>query len=71
MSQEQSVLPLYFALVFAGLGEKEKMYDCLEKALDERNVLLPSTLNTDLRFQGLRSEARFQDLLRRVGLAAR
>ena len=71
MSQEQSVLPLYFALVFAGLGEKEKMYDCLEKALDERNVLLPSTLNTDLRFQGLRSEARFQDLLRRVGFAAR
>jgi len=68
MSQKQSVLPLFFALVYVGLGEKEKLYDYLEKAFDERNVLLPSFLNTDPRFQGLRSEAQFQDLLRRVGL---
>ncbi len=70
MSQKQSVLPLFFALVYVGLGEKEKMYDYLEKALVGRNILLPSFLNTDPRFQGLRSEARFQDLLRRVGLTA-
>ncbi|MCA1640372.1 MAG: tetratricopeptide repeat protein, partial [Acidobacteria bacterium] len=68
MSQKQSVLPLFLALVYAGLDEKEKLYDCLKKALDERNVLLPSYLNTDPRFQGLRSETRFQELLRRVGL---
>ncbi len=68
MSQKQSVLPLFFALVYVGLGEKEKMYEYLEKALVERNILLPSFLNTDPRFQGLRSETHFQDLLRRVGL---
>jgi eukaryotic-like serine/threonine-protein kinase len=67
-AKHQYVLPLYFALIYLGLGEQERALSFLEKAFDERNSLLPSWLNIDLRFQELRDEPRFQDLLRRLNL---
>lgn len=68
-AKQHSVLPLYFALIYAGLNEREQVLNYLEKAFAERNVLLPGWLNADPRLQVLRDEPRFQDLLRRVGLA--
>jgi len=58
----------YFAApVYLGLGHRERALNCLEKAYTARAHALAS-LKMDPRLDGLRSEARFQDLMRRVGL---
>lgn len=53
--------------VALALGEKEDVYHFLEYAVDHHVADL-RTLNYDPRFAGLRKEARFKNLLRRVGL---
>jgi tetratricopeptide (TPR) repeat protein len=57
----------YFAIVYAFLGEKDKAFAYLEKAYEERNGFL-IFLNVDPRFDNLRSDPRFSDLVRRVDL---
>jgi len=64
----QHDFPLYAALVYLGLNEREKMWNCLEQAFAGRVVLLPGWLNSDPRFQVLCDEPRFQELLRRIDL---
>ena len=50
-----------------GLGEKERALLYLEKAYSERaNALI--YLRADSRFDVLRAEPRFKDLVRRIGL---
>ena len=61
------VPPFLIAFVYAGLGDKTQALVWLEKAYEERYWLMIS-LKTDPRWDSLRSEARFQDLERRVGL---
>ena len=60
------VSPYMFATVYAGLGEKDKAFEYLEKAYQERSSDLPYFLRADLRIDTLRSDPRFQDLLRRM-----
>jgi len=55
------------ALVFSGLGEKERALDYLDKAYAERSHWL-LWLNNDPRFDLVRKEPRFKELVRRVGL---
>ena len=65
---ERSYVPAYnFAEVYVGLGEREKTLAALEKAYDERSMTM-TLITTDPRFNVLRSEPRFTDLLRRVSL---
>jgi hypothetical protein len=49
------------------LGEKEKALDALEKSYDARDFMLPF-VNIDPIYDDLRSEARFQAVVRRMGL---
>ncbi len=56
------------ALVHVGLGEKDEAFFWLEKAYDERAQWL-SEIKADPAFDSLRSDARFGDLLQRMGLA--
>jgi len=52
-----------------GVGDKEEALADLEKAYsDHVNILI--TLKVEPAFDPLRSDPRFQDLLRRVGLTA-
>ena len=67
-SREKYVSPYMIATIYAGLGNKEKAFDFLEKAYQERSPDIPYFLKADLRIDNLRSDPRFQDLLRRVGL---
>jgi hypothetical protein len=53
------------ARVYAGLGDKEKAFVWLEKAYAERASQL-SWVKVDPTFDPLRSDPRFQDLLRRM-----
>jgi hypothetical protein len=53
--------------VYEGLGKTEAALDWLEKALTERDGWLVF-LNSYPRFEALRDEPRFKDILDRLGL---
>jgi len=54
------------AAIYAGLGQKDKAFEYLEKAYQERSPDIAFALKADLRVDTLRQDPRFQDLLRRV-----
>lgn len=56
------------AILFARLGDKQNALDALEKAFGVRELAM-TEIGIEPAFDPLRGEARFQDLLRRVGLA--
>lgn len=68
-SADAYVAPTYLAIVYAGLDESDRVFDWLEKAYQERDVLLPITLNEPI-LVPVRADPRFIDLVRRVGLPA-
>lgn len=67
MSASHYVSPYSIVLIYAGLGEREMALRWLERAFEEKSDYL-SWLKSDPRLDGLRSDARFTDLLRRVRL---
>jgi DNA-binding winged helix-turn-helix (wHTH) protein/TolB-like protein len=67
VAKRQYVFPHLIAIVYAGLGDKEEALDWLWRAFEERdNALVALKVEPD--FDSLRSEPRFSELLRRVGL---
>jgi len=56
------------AVVHAGLGEKNQTFDALERAYALRSGSL-AFINADPFFKDLRSDPRYKDLLRRIGLS--
>jgi tetratricopeptide (TPR) repeat protein len=66
-SKQSYVSPYHAALLYAGLGEKDKAFERLDQAARERSTLLVY-LRKDPRLGTLRSDPRFRELLRRVGL---
>ena len=68
LRQEHYVQPVAIALVHAGLGEKDEAFAWLDKAHEEHAQWL-SEIKVDPAFDPLRSDVRFADLLKRVGLA--
>jgi DNA-binding winged helix-turn-helix (wHTH) protein/TolB-like protein/Flp pilus assembly protein TadD len=67
LSKQRYVLPYCFALIHAGLDEKDQAFAYLEKSYQERDSWL-NHLKVEPRLDSLRSDPRFGDLLRRVGL---
>ena len=67
-SKQDYISPYMIATVYASLGNKEKAFDFLEKAEREKSPDIPYFLKADLRLDPLRSDPRFQSLLRRSGL---
>jgi len=65
-SESNYISPYMIATVYASLGEKDKAFEYLEKAYQERSSDLPYFLRADLRIDSLRSDPRFQNLLRRM-----
>jgi len=68
MSKRGYVSSFDVAIVYMGLGDHPKTLEWLDKAYAERSGWLVY-LNQDPKFDGLRSDGRFQELLRRIGLA--
>ncbi len=60
--------PVALAAAYAGMGDKEKLFNCLQEAFAERSNSLVA-LKVDPIYDPYRSDPRFQALLRRVGLA--
>ncbi len=57
------------AIIHLGLGEKDAAFESLEKAYQERSEGL-SSLMVEPRWDSLRADPRFADLLKRIGLAS-
>jgi tetratricopeptide (TPR) repeat protein len=69
LSKHRYVSPFDFALIYMGLGDKDQAFVWLEKTFEERrNILWDIKLGP--RFDSLRSDPRFADLLRRMKLAS-
>ena len=64
-SKEKYVPALYRALIYAGLVEKDKAFEWLEKAYEEHYII---AIKVNPVFDPLRSDPRFTDLLRRMNL---
>jgi TolB-like protein/DNA-binding winged helix-turn-helix (wHTH) protein/tetratricopeptide (TPR) repeat protein len=67
-------LPVNLAEVYATLGDKDRAFYWLEQAYSHHDIVAASTdlglerLNTEFLLDPLRSDPRFKDLVRRVGL---
>jgi Tfp pilus assembly protein PilF len=66
-SKKSFVPAFFFALVYAGLEDKDQAFAWLEKAYDERFTRF-AYLKLEALWDPLRADHRFSDLLRRVGM---
>jgi len=68
VSKQQYGYALGFARIYAGMGDKDQAFVWLEKGYEERSTPL-YFLKVDPIWDPLRSDPRFNDLLRRIGLS--
>jgi serine/threonine-protein kinase len=68
LSKTAYVSPFDRALVYTGLGDRDRAIDWLDRAVAERSAHI-GEINCDPVFDPLRSDPRFAGLLRRIGLA--
>jgi len=61
------VSPASIAMIYAALGDKEQAFASLEKAEKIRDGIIVR-LKVDSRYDNLRSDPRYEGLLKRIGL---
>jgi serine/threonine-protein kinase len=66
--QRERILPYSVALAYAGLGDRDRALEWLERAVDEHDPNIALFLGTDPLLDSLRPDPRFTRLLRKVGL---
>jgi tetratricopeptide (TPR) repeat protein len=66
-AKQRYVSSYAIAIVYAGLGDRDKVFEWLEKAYDERSPGL-TWLKAEPMLDSIRSDPRYADLLRRIGL---
>ena len=67
LSAQEYVPAPSIALIYAGLGEKDQAFVWLDKGYEQRAFQMQWNA-IDARWDSLRSDPRFEDLLRRMGL---
>jgi eukaryotic-like serine/threonine-protein kinase len=67
-SRDTYVQPVWIAVIELGLGDRDQAFEWLEKAYSDRSAWLVN-LKVDPFFDSVRTDPRYADLLRRVGLA--
>jgi len=65
-SQRRYIAPMYIAMVYEGLGERDQALQWFERACAER-AINPWILR-DPRLDRIRTEPRFKNLMRQMGL---
>jgi tetratricopeptide (TPR) repeat protein len=66
ISRHRYVMPTSLALAYSDVGDKQQAFAWLEKGYEERDPWLGLTLKSEPGFDRLRSDPRFQDLVRRM-----
>jgi hypothetical protein len=67
LSRRRYVMPYHFATIYSALGDKDQAFAWLQKAYDERDDRL-MLLKIDPFWDSLRSDPRFSNLMRDIGL---
>jgi hypothetical protein len=67
-STRRRVSPIYIARIYVGLGDREQALGWLRKGYDEHSDHALS-LRADPIYDSLRSDPRFSEMLRGIGLA--
>ncbi len=67
ISMEQYIPALYFALIHMGLGNNDRAFEWIDKAIQERSAYL-AYFAVDPKLDRLRSNPRFSEVIRRIGL---
>ena len=67
LAKRRYVSPINFVFIYVGLGEKDEAFRWLETCYQERDPQI-TRLKVNPLFDPLRSDARFTELMRRVGL---
>jgi TolB-like protein/DNA-binding winged helix-turn-helix (wHTH) protein len=67
LSDKEYVPGISVALIYAGLGDKDQAFTWLDKAYEQRAFQL-QWIKLEPRWDSLRSDRRFQELIRRMGL---
>ena len=67
VNKQEPVSPFYFALVYAGLKDKENALKWLEKSYEEKSGSV-RYLKMEPRLQNLRNEPRYIALMKKIGL---
>lgn len=67
LAKQKYVSPYFVALIYTGLGDRDQAFVWLEKAYEERHPYL-TLINVEPVFDSIRSDPRFANLLRRIGL---
>jgi len=67
LSKERHVPPYHIALIYNGLGERDETLVWLERGFQQRDPRM-IFLKVEPKWNNLRSDPRFTDLVRRVGL---
>ncbi len=65
-SSERYVSAYNIALIYNGLGERDKAFEWLERGFQQRDQRMVF-LKVEPKWNNLRDDPRFQDLMRRVG----
>jgi tetratricopeptide (TPR) repeat protein len=68
LSKHGYVSPVWSAKIYSGLRDKDKAFEWLEKAYEDRSIISVAYLKTNPMLDPLRSDPRFADLLRRTNL---
>ncbi len=66
LATQRYVPPYHMALIYNGLGERDKTLDWLERGYNERDPKM-TFLKVEPKWNNLRNDPRFEDLMRRVG----
>jgi tetratricopeptide (TPR) repeat protein len=67
-SRREYVSPLAIALIYVGMNDKDRPFEWLEKAYEERDLIL-LFYHRFPQLDGIRSDPRFADLMQRMRLA--
>ena len=66
LARQKYVPPVNIAVLYAGLGKQDSMFEWLERGLQDRDVHM--TFLRDPKWDGLKENVRFTKILRQVGL---
>ena len=68
LSRQEFISPVWMAKIYSGLGDKDKAFDALERAYEDRSIVSVAYIKTNPMLDPLRSDPRFGELLGRTNL---
>jgi eukaryotic-like serine/threonine-protein kinase len=67
LARQHWITPYFYAIIFAGLGDKDRAFAALDRAYDARSWYM-AVLAVDSKFDNLRTDPRMEKLVEKVGL---